>query len=211
MKGRNRAERRKASRKHGKPDPIVKAVTEFYIEVAHTLDLPPKALPVAPPPPPRQTREEAIRAIRTRPALYRYREWWLPILAALLLVVTGAYYWWPADRLAVPEGFRGTWVSHHASYAGRMIVVSMETIEIVSGLRAATGPLPVISSTVKATAEGVRLRLVFGKTGSEQTMEMLLHPGRPATLTLLRPADVVWERLEAPRAGTSDSARTPDA
>lgn len=211
MKGRNRAERRKASRKRREPDAIVKAVAEFYIEVAHTLDLPRKALPEAPPPPPRQTREEAIREFRARPALSRHREWWLPALAALILVVTGGYYWWPADKVAVPEGFRGTWVSRNATYAKSMIVVSMETIEIVSGRRAATGPLAVTSSTVQPTAEGVRLRLVFGKTGSEQTLEMILHPGNPATLTLLRPADVVWERLEAPAAGSPDSARTPDA
>lgn len=221
MKGRNRAERRKATRKHGEPNAIVRAVTDFYIEVAQALDLPRKDAPIASPPPPGQTREEVTREevtreeatleVSARPALAWYRKWWLPALAALLLVMTLGFYWWPADKLAVPEAFQGTWVTHNASYAGRMIVVSMETIEIVSGHRAATGPLPVSSSTVQNTAEGIRLRLVFGKTGSEQTLEMMLHPGRPATLTLLRPADVVWERLEAPAAGPPDSARTPDA
>jgi hypothetical protein len=191
-------------------------VTDFYIEVAQALDLPRKDAPIASPPPPGQTREEVTREeatleVSARPAVARYRERWLPALAALLLVMTMGYYWWPADKLAVPEAFQGTWVTHNASYAGRMIVVSMETIEIVSGHRAATGPLPVSSSTVQNTAEGIRLRLVFGKSGSEQTLEMMLHPGHPATLTLLRPADVVWERLEAPTAGSPDSAKTPDA
>jgi hypothetical protein len=191
-------------------------VTDFYIEVAQALDLPRKDAPIASPPPPGQareelTREEATLEVSARPAVARYRDRWLPALAALLLVMTMGYYWWPADKLAVPEAFQGTWVTHNASYAGRMIVVSMETIEIVSGHRAATGPLPVSSSTVQNTAEGIRLRLVFGKTGSEQTLEMMLHPGPPATLTLLRPADVIWERLEAPTAGSPDSTKTPDA
>lgn len=209
MKGRNRAERRKTSRKHGEPNAIVKAVSEFYIEVAQALDLPRKDSPIASPPPPGQTREEATLEVSARPALARSREWWLPALAALLLVVMGAYYWWPADKLAVPEDFRGTWVSRNPSYAGRMIVVSMETIEIVSGHSAATGPLAVTSSTVQPTTEGIRLRLVFGKSGSEQTLVMMLHPGRPATLTLLRPADVVWERLVVPSARPPDSTRAP--
>ena len=213
MKGRNRAERRKASRKQGEPNAIVRAVTDFYIEVAQALDLPRRDALVASPPPPEQTLtgEEATREVSAKLVLARYREWWLPAVASLLLVMTLGYYLWPAGKLAVPEAFQGTWVTRNASYAGRMIVVSMETIEIVSGHRAATGPLPVSSSMVQNTAEGIRLRLVFGKTGSEQTMEMMLHPGRPATLTLLRPADVVWERLEAPTAGSADSAKTPDA
>ena len=48
MKRRNRADRRKASRQQRERDATIKAVAEFYMEVAHSLDLPPKALPVAP-------------------------------------------------------------------------------------------------------------------------------------------------------------------
>lgn len=209
MKGRNRAERRKASFSKRAPDAIVKAVTEFYIEVAQVLDLPRKALPAAPPPPPRLTREEAIAAVRSKSLLSRYREWWLPGLAALLLVVIGGYSWWPEGEPGVPDDFRGTWVTQNASYAGRMIVVSMETVEIVAGRRAATGPLPVTSTRIDTTAEGIRLRVVYGKVGSEQNLELFLHPGRPTTLTLARPADVIWERVEAP-VSSADSARTPN-
>ena len=210
MTRRNRSHRHKASRKQRKRDAAVKAVAEFYIEVAKSLDLPPKAVPVAPPPPPRLTREEAIRAIRARPALHVVREWWLPGVAALILAVTGAYYWWPAGKAAVPEDFRGTWVTGNATYAGRMIVVSMETIEIVAGRRAATGPVAVTSSRVDTTTKGIRLRVVYGATGREQTLEMMLHPGRPTTMTLLRPANVVWERLEGLPASPPAQAVAPN-
>lgn len=207
MMRRNRADRRKASRQPRERDATIKAVSEFYMEVAHSLDLPPKALPVAPPPPPRQTREEVLRAIRAKPALLTQRSLWLPALAVLLLTVVGAYYWWPASKAAVPEGFRGTWVSANASYAGRMMVISTETIEIVSGRSAATGPVAVTSSLVDTTAGGIRLRLVYGSANRAQSLELTLHQGPPATLTLLRPAHVVWERREG--APASPAANGP--
>lgn len=210
MTRRNRSRGRNASRKQRKHDATIKAVAEFYTEVAKTLDLPPRAMPAPPPPPPRLTREEAIKAIRARPALQIVREWWLPGLAALILAVTGGYYWWPAGKAAVPEDFRGTWVTGNAAYAGRMIVVSMETIEIVAGRRAATGPVAVTAAKVDTTTDGIRLRLVYGATGKEQTLEMMLHPGRPATITLLRPANVVWERLEGSTASPGGEAVVPN-
>ncbi len=207
MKRRNRADRRKASKQQRERDATIKAVSEFYMEVAHSLDLPPKALPVAPPPPPRQTREEVLRAIRAKPAFLTQRAWWLPAIAVLLLAGMGAYYWWPATKAAVPEGFRGTWVSQNPSYAGRMMVISMETIEIVSGRSAATGPVAVTSSTVDTVAEGIRMRLVYGAGNRAQSLEMTLHQGPPATVTLLRPAHVVWERREgAPTSPAANAA-----
>ncbi len=210
MTRRKHTGRRKTIRRHRRREAALKAVAEFYMEVAKALDLPPRVLPAAPPPPPRLTRAEAIREFRARPALHMLREWWLPGVAALLLLVTAGYYWWPSEKAAVPEDFRGTWVTGNATYAGRMIVVSMETIEIVAGRRAATGPVAVTSSKVDTTTEGIRLRLVYGATGKEQTLEMLLHPGRPATMTLLRPANVVWERLEGPPASPGGEVVVPN-
>ena len=209
MSRRKHGDRRKKDRGPRAKTATVKAVAEFYMEVAHSLDLPPKALPVAPPPPPRPTREEAIRAVRGSPVQVAFREWWLPALAVLLLFSTLAYYWWPAADAAVPEDFRGTWITKNSSYAGRMIVLSMETVEIVAGRRAATGPVAVMSSRVDTTAAGIRLRLVYGTTGKEQTLEMTLHPGRPPTLSLQRPANVVWERLEAPSVSAPGEAGQP--
>lgn len=201
MKRRNRSEQHKAKREQRELQTAIKAVTEFYVEVAETLDLPPRALPEAPPlPPPPQTREEVPRAVQTRTALAAYRQWLLPAIAVLLLAVVGGVYWWPAGSATVPEDFRGTWVTQDASYAGRMIVVSAGTIEIVAGRESATGPLAVTSTTVDSTASGIRLLVVFGTSRDEQTMEMLLRPGRPTTLTLVRPDDVVWQRLEGPPA-----------
>lgn len=209
MKRRKRADRSNASRKHRDRNQTVKAVSEFYMEVGHSLDLPPKAMPVAPPPLRRQTREEVIRGIRGNPALSAFRQWWLPAVALLLVATTAAYYWWPASKALVPEGFRGTWVSRNAMYAGRMMVISMETIEIVASRSAATGPVAVTSATVDSTASGIRLRLVYGANGEEQTLEMTLHPERPATLTLLRPANVVWERLDAVSASPPGESVAP--
>lgn len=211
MARKNRSERRKANRERRELDAALKAVTEFYIEVAETLDLPHKPLPAAPPPPPKPTREEALRAMRAKEALAGYKQWFLPTVAVLLLVGMAAYRWWPSNKAAVPEGFRGTWVTGNASYAGRMIVISLETIEIVAGQRAATGALAVTSSTVDSTAAGVRLKVVYGKAGSEQSLEMMLHPGPRPTLTLVRPADVVWERLEGKPPEPPGGSRTPDA
>lgn len=211
MARKNRAERRKANQERRELEAALKAVTEFYIEVAETLDLPHKPLAAPPPPPPKPTREEALRVIRAKAVLEGYKQWLLPAVAVLLLVVTAAYRWWPSDKAAVPDGFRGTWVTRHASYAGRMIVISMETIEIVAGQRAATGALAVTSSTVDSTDVGVRLKLVYGKAGSEQTLEMMLYPGPRPTLTLVRPADVVWERLEGKPPEPPGGSRTPDA
>ena len=213
MTRRNRANRRKAQRKQRQRDATVESVTEFYLEVADSLNLPPKALPAAvvPPPPPQQTRDEVLRAIHAKPALFATRGFWLPALAVLLIVVTAAYTWWPAGKATVPEAFRGTWTSRNPSYAGRMIVISMETIEIVSGRTAATGPVAVTSSIVDTTVTGIRLRLVYGTTGSEQTLVMMLHPGQAATLTLLRPADVVWERLEGLPASPPGAEVTRDS
>jgi hypothetical protein len=51
---------------------------------------------------------------------------------------------------------------------------------------------------------------VYGATGKEQTLEMMLHPGRPATMTLLRPANVVWERLEGSPAAPGGEAVVPN-
>jgi len=69
----------------------------------------------------------------------------------------------------------------------------------------------VTSSQVDSTADGIRLRLVYGKTNREQTLVMMLHPGRPATLTLLRPANVVWERLEGLPAPPPGGAVVPES
>lgn len=213
---RRRAGRRKTRREQQLHDATIKAVDEFCIEVAQTLDLPPKELPPPPPspprppPPPRKTREEVLRAIRAKPALLRQREWWLPVVAVLLLIVTGAYAWWPTGTATVPEGFRGTWVSRDSSYTGRMIVISMETIEIVAGRSEATGPLAVTSAKVDTLAEGVRLRVVYGPAGGEQKMEMMLRRGPPAVLTLRRPSDVVWERHEGASALRSAAAAAAD-
>ena len=210
MTRRNRTDRRKARREQQVHDATIKAVDAFYVEVAHSLDLPRKELPPPPPPPPQQTREEVLRAIRAKPPLLKQRAYWLPALAVLLLVVTGAYTWWPAATAAVPPAFQGTWVSQSPSYARRMIVISMETIEIVSGRSEATGPLAVTSSKVDTIAEGIRLRVVYGAAGNEQKMELMLHAGPPATLTLRRPADVVWERQTGALAAPSAGAAVPN-
>ena len=194
-----RAKRRLESVRHRELAKAKKAVAEFYAEVALKLHLPRKAQ-LAKPLAPRLTREEALREIRGGTARFTTRRVWLPVLALLLLVLTGAYYAWPATKLAVPQEFLGIWMSRNPGYVGRRIAISTETVEIIAGRGAATGPVAVTSAKLDTTSAGIRLRVVYGKGDNEQKLEITLHPGKPPTLTLLRPANVIWERVDDSRA-----------
>ena len=201
------AERRKRHKRVG--DKGSAALAEFYREVANALDLPlkapddpqvsgstqpgaatPRTSRVTPRVSQAKRRESGMLAVsgqRTR--------WWMPVVAVLMLAATGAYVLWPAGEATVPESFHGNWTSRSANYEGRRLVLDRKTIEVVSGVGPPIGPVVVTSSRADSSEEGVRLRLSYDAPEGAQTLELLLHPGRPATLTLARPADVIWERL----------------
>lgn len=201
-KGRRAAGSSKGRRGQRRPDASAEAVTEFFLEVAGALDLPPKALPdetplETPPPVPSQQSRATPPPSRAVPAPRPRTRWWLPAVAAAMLLAVGRVQWGTWARPSVPQEFRGTWVSRDAKYAGRIIVFSAETVEIVAVGSAVNGPVAVTRTKVDTTTSGIRLRCAYATGDGEQSLEVTLHPGRPETMTLLHPPDVVWERGES--------------
>lgn len=205
-------ERRSAARRHGRGR---RAIDEFLEEVARILALPGKRIPTvtpfAVPPPPivlprgEEFADSQPSATRTR----RHQRLWLPSLATFLLVAWGASFipWSTGDR-AIPVSFRGTWISPHADYEGRRLILTDTTVRVMATRYSIARSTAVRTATVRSTPIGPMLRLVFATGDGLDTLEMtLLAPGK---LTLRHPADVIWERVENTRVSPSSGASVPE-
>lgn len=193
-----------------------RALGEFLLEVANVLSLPPRVPPaytpsaVPPPPTARPAGEQFSSGQESAPATRSYGHVWLPSLAALLLVAWSASLInWSFGHADIPVSFRGTWVSQHYGYEGRRLVLTASTVHVIVSGDTNSQPAVVRSATVRSTPTGPQLRLVCATADGADTIDVtLLTPGK---LTLRRPADVVWERIESQHPSQPDAAPTPEA
>ena len=205
-------ERPRAARRHGRGR---RAIDEFLEEVARILALPPRRMPtvtpftVPPPPIGHPPGEEFADGQHSATWTSRYQRLWLPALATFLLVAWGAsFIRWSMEDRAIPVSFRGTWISPHADYEGRRLILTDTTVRVMATRYSIARPTAVRTAAVRSTPIGPLLRLVFATGDGLDTIEMtLLSPGK---LTLRHPADVIWERVENTRVSPSSGASVPD-
>ena len=188
------------------------ALEKFYWEVARHLALPRTRSWTSAPPDglsPSAAADSSGELLTdgtpSAPAWRENKRLWLPSLAALVLLVWGASFLaWPTGSSTIPEWFCGTWVSTHAGYEGRRLVITGSTVQVIVSKESNPPPAVVRSANARLTPEGPLLHLVYATADGADTLEMTLLT--PSTLRLRHPADVVWERLVDQRPTRSASA-----
>jgi hypothetical protein len=116
------------------------------------------------------------------------------LAAVLVLLASGASFLdWPGRSRTIPASFRGTWVTRHAGYEGRKLVLTESTVQVIVDGEPTSPPAVVRAAKAHSTYTGQVLRLVIATADGADTLEVTLIT--PLKLTLRRPPDVVWDRL----------------